>query len=100
MKRPAASQTVAFANVLPRIRARVRGISRKPVLSRDRVLATVVRLLEQVGEWLLINERPLHHPAPANSADVVRDAVSFTTIDRSGWQQYVDYANCFFRHDA
>ncbi|MGH8581510.1 MAG: DNA topoisomerase IB, partial [Gammaproteobacteria bacterium] len=40
------AHVIAFANALPRIRARVSQDLRKPVLSRDRVLATVVRLLE------------------------------------------------------
>ncbi|MGH8772723.1 MAG: DNA topoisomerase IB [Burkholderiales bacterium] len=40
------ARVIAFAKALPRIRARVSRDLRKPVLSRDRVLATVVRLLE------------------------------------------------------
>ena len=40
------ARLIAFAKALPRIRARVSRDFRKPVLSRDRVLATVVRLLE------------------------------------------------------
>src|SRR5712692_11255930 len=37
---------VAFAKTLPRIRRRVRGDLRRPGLSREKVLATVVQLLE------------------------------------------------------
>ncbi len=39
-------RTIAFGEVLPRIRARVDADLRKPDLSRERVLATVVRLLD------------------------------------------------------
>jgi DNA topoisomerase-1 len=39
-------RTVAFGEALPRIRARVDSDLRRPDLSRDRVLATIVRLLD------------------------------------------------------
>jgi DNA topoisomerase-1 len=39
-------RTIAFGEVLPRIRARVDSDLRRPDLSRERVLATVVRLLD------------------------------------------------------
>jgi DNA topoisomerase-1 len=39
-------RTIAFGEVLPRIRARVDSDLRRPDLSRERVLATIVRLLD------------------------------------------------------
>jgi DNA topoisomerase-1 len=39
-------RTIAFGDVLPRIRARVSADLRQPTLSRERVLATIVRLLD------------------------------------------------------